>query len=372
VAGRRKSRHFSEKPRVDTSAYILITKAMVPRELHLCVGRIDVAQQNKGRQRMVAKPKWAWMNGQFLPWDDCKLHIRTQVVMMGGSVFEGIRAYWNDEQTQLYIFKMREHFERLQQGCRVMHMRPIPITELEHVCVSLLRRNDFREDVHLVPVAYLGYGEGFLALTKTLDEGLFVSAIPRPAGKWLEVGKNVRVSSWRRISDSSMPPRIKASGNYQNGRLALLEAWQDGFDDTILLNERGTVAESAGSCVMMVRGGTVCTPPVTAGILESITRTTLIGLLEDYMDIRVIEREIDRTELYSADEMFLCGSGMEVVPVVSVDRLAVGDGRKGRITAAIQKIYFDIARGCNDTHANWRTPVYGGQDGTSLDADVVR
>jgi branched-chain amino acid aminotransferase len=309
---------------------------------------------------MVDAPKWAWMNGKFLPWSDCTLHIRTHAVMIGGSAFEGIRAYWNAEHEELYIFKMREHLERLQDSARLLRMRPIPVEELESVCISLLERNGIREDAHLVPVAYLGEGENFTALSKTRDEGLFVSAIPRPGGKWLEVGKNVRVSSWRRISDNSIPPRVKAAGNYLNSRFALQEAWQDGFDDTILLNDRGTVAESSGACLMMIREGQVCTPPVTAGILESITRTTLISLFSECLNKTVVEREIDRTELYYADEIFICGSGMEVVPIVSVDRFVVGGGKKGEITEAIQKIYFDIARAGNPTvHAEWRTPVYG-------------
>ena len=308
---------------------------------------------------MVDTPKWAWMNGKFLPWSDCTLHIRSQAIMIGGSVFEGIRAYWNAEHEELYIFKLREHMERLQDSARVLHMQPVPVEEFESVCISLLERNGFREDAHLVPVAYLGEGQNFTALSKTRDEGLFVSAIPRPGGKWLEVGKHVRISSWRRISDNSIPPRVKAAGNYLNSRFALQEAWQDGFDDTILLNDRGTVAESSGACLMMIRKGQVCTPPVTAGILESITRTTLISLFSEYLKRAVVEREIDRTELYYADEIFICGSGMEVVPIVSVDRLVVGNGKKGEITEAIQKIYFDIARGNNAAgHAEWRTPVY--------------
>ena len=298
------------------------------------------------------------MNGEYLPWNDCKLHIRTQVVMMGGSVFEGIRAYWNAEHNELYAFKVHEHLLRLRDSARAMRMKEFSIDVLGEVCLELLRKNEFREDVHIVPTAYLGAGEGFFALTKTREEGVFVSAIRRPGGKWLKDGKHVRVSSWRRISDACMPPRIKASGNYINSRLALLDAWQDGYDDAIILNERGTIAESAGSCLMMVRNGTVFTPPVTAGILESITRTTLMELFREKMGMTVIEREIDRSELHYAEEVFLCGSGMEVVPVVSVDRIAVGSGKIGAITESIQKIYFDIARASDTSHAEWRVPVY--------------
>lgn len=307
---------------------------------------------------MTPTPQYAWMNGEYLPWNDCNLHIRSQVVMMGGSVFEGIRAYWNDRHQELYAFKVREHLLRMKDSARAMRMKEFSVDTLEEVCVELLKRNQFREDVHIVPTAYLGVGEGYFALTKTRDEGLFVSAIPRPGGKWLKTGKNVRVSSWRRISDASMPPRIKASGNYVNSRLALLDAWQDGYDDAIILNDRGTVAESAGSCLMMVRNGTIFTPPVTAGILESITRTTLMELFRETLGITVIQREIDRSELYYAEEIFLCGSGMEVVPVVSVDRLTIGDGKIGKLTESIQKIYFDIARANDARHPEWRIPVY--------------
>jgi branched-chain amino acid aminotransferase len=314
----------------------------------------------------IATPQWAWINGEFKPWSECSLHIRTQAIMMGGSVFEGVRAYWNAKEEQLYVFKLREHIERLRDSSRIMHMQPVPVEELERVCVELLKRNEFRADSHLVPTAYLGYGDGFLSLSKTRDEGFFVSAVERPGGKALEVGKNVRISSWCRISDRSMPPRIKAAGNYQNSRLALLEAWQDGFDDAIILNEKGTVAESAGSCLMMIRKGQICTPPVTAGILESITRTTLITLFSECLGMTVIEREIDRTELYTAEEIFLCGSGMEVIPVESVDRISIADGKKGTITEAIQKAYFQIARGENPVHPEWRVPVYGGREGSEV------
>lgn len=301
------------------------------------------------------------MDGEYRPWDQCHVHIRTQVVMMGGSVFEGIRAYWNAEHEELYAFKVHEHMLRLRDSARALRMKAFDVEQMEEVCVELLRRNDFREDVHIVPTVYLGAGDGYFALTKTREEGMFVSAIPRPGGKWLKDGKNVRITSWRRISDNCMPPRIKASGNYINSRLALMDAWQDGYDDAIILNERGTIAESAGSCLMMVRNGTVFTPPVTAGILESITRSTLMQLFSEKLGMTVVEREIDRTELHYAQEVFLCGSGMEVVPVVSVDRIPVGDAKMGELTRTIQKIYFDIARGTDEVHAEWRTRVYDRQ-----------
>lgn len=307
----------------------------------------------------MEKPQWAWINGRFIPWDECTLHVRTQAVMFGGSVFEGVRAYWNADKEELYVFKLREHIDRLRASMKIMRMKTEIPGDFEAACVALLSRNEFREDVHLIPTAYLGFGEGYLSLSKTREEGLFVTAVARPTAKWLTEGKRVRISSWTRISDNSMPPRVKAAGNYQNSRLALLEAWQDGYDDAILLNAQGTVAEAAGACLMMVRRGQVSTPPVTAGILESITRSTLIELFKEKLGTTVVERDIDRTELYLAEEVFLCGSGMEVAPVVGIDRLAIGDGKIGPITASIQRAYFRIARAEEGGHADWRTPVYG-------------
>lgn len=303
-------------------------------------------------------PRWAWMNGAFIPFDECRLHVRTQAVALAASVFEGIRAYWNPEQEQLYTFELDRHIARLRESMKIMRMRTEVPADFAQTCLELLRRNDFREDVHYMPTAYLGVPEGNVAMGPTSDEGLFITAVARPPGKALDAGKSVCVSSWRRIGDSSVPPRVKAAGNYQNSRLALHSAWADGYDDAVMLNANGTVAEAAGSCLMMVRGGEVCTPPVTAGILESITRAALIRLFADKLGREVKQREIDRTELYIAEEVFLCGSGMEVVPVNSVDRLVVGSGRKGPVTAAIQETYFRVARGQDNAYPEWRTPVY--------------
>ena len=306
----------------------------------------------------TATPQWAWMNGVFIPFDECRLHVRTQAVALAASVFEGVRAYWNPEQEQLYTFELDRHIARLRESVKIMRMRTVIPVDFAETCVELLRRNGFREDVHYMPTAYLGIPEGNVAMGPTSDEGLFITAVARPPGKALESGKSVCVSSWRRISDASMPPRVKAAGNYQNSRLALHAAWADGYDDAVMLNANGTVAEAAGSCLMMVRNGQVCTPPVTAGILESITRAALICLFADKLGMAVQEREIDRTELYLAEEVFLCGSGMEVVPVIAVDRLTVGEGRKGPVTTAIQDAYFRVARGQDNAYPEWRTPVY--------------
>jgi len=314
--------------------------------------------RREGAMAGANTPEWAWIDGRFVPWEECRIHVRTSAVAVAATVFEGVRAYWNAAHEQLYAFELDRHLRRLRESMAIMRMRSSLPADFAETCLELLARNGFREDVHFVPSAYVGLPEGNMPMAPSAEEGLFVTAVARPPSKMLETGKSVCVSSWRRISDAVMPPRVKATGNYQNSRLALLDAQADGYDDAVLLNGNGTVAEAAGSCLMMVRRGEVCTPPVTAGILESITRAVLIELFEEKLGRRVIEREIDRTELYVAEEVFLCGSGQEVVPVVAVDRRRIGDGRKGPLTGAIQDAYFRVARGQDNTHPEWRTPVY--------------
>jgi branched-chain amino acid aminotransferase group I len=297
------------------------------------------------------------MDGEFVPYDECKLHVRTQAVMVAASVFEGIRAYWNGSTDRLFLFRTEEHLERLRDSMKIMRMTTALPANMASICAELLARDECAEDVHLMLTAYVGEGQNNVALGKGCSEGLFVTALARPRSPVLDKGLRVCVSSWRRISDTNSPPRVKAAGNYQNGRMALNEAWGNGYDNAILLNANGTVAEGPGACLMMVRRGEVCTPPITDGILESITRDTLITLFQEKFGRKVVERPIDRTELYSAQEIFLCGSGMEVAPIVEVDKIAVGDGRKGPLTEAIQTAYFDIATGRDTAHPEWRLEV---------------
>ena len=198
---------------------------------------------------------------------------------------------------------------------------PFTLREIGQGALDLLRANEFRQDVHFVPVAFFGMGaHNFNTLGPTVDNGVYITAVPWSQPQALWDGVSACVASWRRISDDTVPPRLKAGANYQNSRLAQTEATVDGYDTAIILNQRGTVAEGTGACLMMVRDGKLVTPPVTAGILESITRTTLMELAARELGAEVVEREVDRTELYVADEVFMCGSGFEALPITSVDR----------------------------------------------------
>jgi len=306
-------------------------------------------------------PQYAWKDGKVIPWDECVLHGRTQSAFFGANVFEGIRAYWTDKDQELYLFRNREHQERLARSMKTVRMQvPFSLDEITQGYLDLLRTNNFKEDVHFVAVAYFGMGFDFDVMGPAEYSGVYVTAIAKPQLPALKKGVAVGTSSWRRISDDSIPPRVKSGANYQNSRLAQAEAKANGYDTAVLLNHRGTVAEGPGACLMMVRDGVLVTPPVTSGILESVTRATLLELAARELSLPVLEREIDRTELYAAEEAFFCGSGWEVMPITSVDRIPVGDGAVGSVTRRIQDVYFSAARGENPAYRHWLTPVWAG------------
>ena len=300
--------------------------------------------------------RYLYLNGKIVPYGEALIHVQSAAVKYGTSVFEGLRAYWNERQGELYVFRLKEHIDRLYGSLRLMRMdHGFTREELTSSILEVLRKNEYREDVHIRQTALL---EADGAMEATGPVGLAVDALPRKLST--KAGITACVSSWVRIADASMPPRIKCSANYQNGRLAVLEAKMNGYDGALLLNSRGKLAEAPGACCFIVRGGVPVTPPVTADILESVTRTTLLELFWKELGQTPVERDIDRTELYVADEAFLCGSGWEITPVLSVDKLALGDGtRPGPVTRAIQECYFAVVRGEKPAYRGWLTPVYG-------------
>jgi branched-chain amino acid aminotransferase len=302
-------------------------------------------------------PAYAWLNGRIVPFDECVVHVRTQGAFWGANVFEGLRGYWREEDQQLTVFRLDEHLQRLRRSMKSLHM-PVAHAdeEIKQACLELLRVNEFHQDVHLCVVAYFGMGLNFDPLGHTEDTGVHITSTRAPRSKGYEHGLAASISSWRRISDDSMPPRIKAGANYHNSRLAHHEAVRNGFDTTLLLNQRGNVSEAPGSCVVMVRDGMLVTPPGTSGVLEGITLATVAGLAGERFGIKLERREIDRTELYVADEVFVCGTLTEIQPVVSVDRLPIGDGVPGPLTRTLQQLYEAAVR-ADPAYAKWSTPV---------------
>jgi len=296
-----------------------------------------------------------WMNGKLVPPAEAVLPVNSAAVFYATNVFEGLRAYWNVDDEELYCFRLAEHFERFRESMKMMRFTiPYSDDQLYEAVRGVLTGNQVREDLHMHMVAYV-LGNG---LDATGPTGLYINPRRRPS---IDEGVGMRccVSSWARTSDNAIPIRLKSGSNYQNGRLATLQAVADGYDQPIFLNKDGHVAEGTGATFFMVRKGRLVTPPVTADILESITRTTLIDpVCPELLGMGVVEREIDRTELYVAEEAFFCGSGYEITPIVSIDRFPLGNGAVGPITRRLQRAYMDIVRGVDKRFAEWRTPTY--------------
>ena len=305
-------------------------------------------------------PSYAWKNGEIIPWENATVHVRTDAFMYGANVFEGIRAYASADKMQMFLFRNAEHMDRLFNcSMKILRMQMKWTAEdLTQATVNLLRANDFHEDVHIRPTVYFGSGESYAFEPEKIEVGCVITAVERRAKQTLWNGIHANVSSWRRIDDQSTPPRVKAGANYLNSRYAYMEAHVNGYDSAILLNERGKVAEGPGACLMMVRDGKVVTPAVTDGILESVTRATLIQLFREEMGMAVVEREIDRSELYVAQEVFFCGTGAEIQPVISIDRYPVGKAEPGPVVKGMQELFFGIARGQNPKYSRWLIPVY--------------
>jgi branched-chain amino acid aminotransferase len=305
---------------------------------------------------------FGWQNGAFVPADTVTLPLLAPGVTYAASVFEGIRAYTQGNGSGVALFRLDEHLDRLRRSCEVLGLDDVPDpAHMAKTVVELMERNTVAEDTYIRLQVYVdGDGE----MTARGPTGVAMLARPRPQlTARLETGIRCQVSSWRRIGDNASPPRVKAAANYLNGRLAGLQAKVDGYDTALLLTEDGQVAEAPGACVLLVRDRVLLAPPVTAGILESLTRDTVLRHARDMGFIaQVLERPVDRTELYAASEVMLVGTGMEVTPVVGIDRFAIGDGIRGPVTQQLQDLYFAAVRGTDPTPDGWLTHVPNTQE----------
>jgi len=310
---------------------------------------------------MAAHPKFVWFDGAVVPWDEARVHVSTATVLRGGNVFEGVRAYWNADERELYIFRNDDHMARLWNSAKIMRMM-VPWTkeQLTQAQLDVIRANAFEDTVWFRLSLYVGSGEESIWPPEQIPVGGFILPRLAPHSPGIAEGIDTCISSWTRIADTSVPPRVKAGANYHNSRLAVMEARTNGYaGQPILLNERGKVSEGPGACFCMVRDGVLVTAPVTANILESITRATVLELARDVLKLRIQEREIDRTELYVAEEAFFCGSGWEITPIRSVDRYPIGKGQPGPVTKRLQETYFSAAEGRLPQYRRWLMPVYG-------------
>ncbi len=299
--------------------------------------------------------EWCYHGGEMVKMGDVRLSPATHALNYGTGVFEGIRAYWNESRGTLQVLKLREHYERFEKSCRMLRIElPNTVDELCDITLEILKKNAPRQDTYIRPLAYksaTSVGVNLLGESQ-------LSVFTVPMGNYVELtGLRACVSSWRRTADNAIPARAKCTGSYVNTALAVDEAHRAGYDDAIFLTQDGQVSEASAANIFLVRKGGIVTPPVTADILEGITRDAIMELADKELGISVVERDVDRTELYAADEVFFSGTGFQIAPVVEVDGRPIGTGQMGPVAERLQSLYFDAARGDNEDYADWTIPV---------------
>ena len=302
--------------------------------------------------------RYAFFKGKIVPIEEAKVSIMTHAFNYGTGAFEGIRGYWNDKESQLYVFRMPEHYDRLHQSCRILKIELRYSTEeLCDITYDLLRKNSFKEDTYIRPLAFKA-SEGIGVKLHGLDDDYCLFAVP--FGRYIEKEEGARaaVSSWRRIDDNAAPARAKCTGIYVNSALSKTEVVERGFDEAIVLTQDGHVSEGSAENIFLVRDGRLVTPAPFENILEGITRKTIMEIAWSELGIETVERQIDRSELYIADEIFFCGTGVQVAAVIEVDGRPVGDGKIGPVGKKLRDLYFDVARGMVDKYKHWCAPVY--------------
>lgn len=301
--------------------------------------------------------RFIWYKGEILNVNDAKINILAPTAQFGLNVFEGIPCYWNSDDNQLYAFRLGDHYDRLLNSAKLLQINcPYSKDELKQAFVDVIKANEYDENISVRQTLFV---DGFGSWSSEEPVDMFIAPIPKgkTSSEYNKKGLNCCISSWQRISDSVLSPRIKCGANYMNSRVGQREALRNGYDTCIFLNNNGKIAEGPGSCFFLVSKGGLITPRLTDSVLESITRDTIIKLAEEN-GIPVVERTIDRTELYTCDEAFLCGSAMEITPVLSIDKYPVGNGETGSVTNTLHKLYLDAAQGKNEKHKDWVTPIY--------------
>lgn len=305
------------------------------------------------------KSDYIWMDGDIVKWNEAKIHVKTHALHYGTGVFEGLRGYaFNDN---VHIFRLEDHLNRLYYSAKIYRMS-IPYTQQEfaRAIKDIIKANNIRENCYIRPIVYRGYGPlGLNPLKSPVNAAIYAIPFKEYLGEGvLEKGISCLVSSWERISPRALPPEAKACGNYLNSVLARLEAVERGYTEAIMLDHRGFISEGTGENIFIVRKGEVYTPPLYASILEGVTRDSILHLFKNELKIDVNITDLTRSELYKADEVFICGTAGEVTPVVKIDSTIIGDGVPGEITRKIQKTYLDAVYGRNKKYFHWLTPVY--------------
>ncbi|GAC1299653.1 MAG: branched-chain amino acid transaminase [Vulcanimicrobiaceae bacterium] len=299
--------------------------------------------------------------GEFKNYDDARVGLLTHGLNYGTGCFEGIRAYWNADDRELYLLQLREHYERLHLSARLLLMElPHSIDELVDITVELCKRNGFEENVYIRPLLYKSAEDVGVRLAGVPD-AFAIAALPFNKYFDAEAGLRACVSSWRRIDDTMAPARAKITGAYINSALAKSEAQMNGFDEAILLSNDGHVAEGSAANLFLVRRGVLFTPDPTQNVLEGITRRTVLAMAQNDLGLNVVERALDRSELYAADELFLSGSAVGISYIKSVDHRVVGDGTMGPVTRELSNIFNDMTYGRVPAYRSFLTTTYAGR-----------
>lgn len=309
---------------------------------------------------IVEFPKYIWMDGEFVDWNNAKIHVTSQAVLYGLSVFEGIRFYKSiDDETN--IFRLNSHLDRLYQSANIYQIEiPLKKDIIIKACKEIIKKNDIGEG-HIRIVVYRGHFSDRVAfgLKVRPPVGCFMIALPLKrylGSEALEKGIRCNISSWERINPRSLPSHAKMVGNYLNSSLARMEAVDNGFDEAIFLDHRGFISEGTGENIFCIKNGLILTPPLHASILDGITRDTVITICKE-SKYKIFERDITRAQLYSMDEVFLCGSASEITPVTEIDHRTIGTGKMGTMTKDIQKKYFDVVTGKVKNFNDWLITV---------------
>ncbi len=302
-------------------------------------------------------PKNAYFQGQIVPYSEAKVGVATHALNYGTAVFGGLRGYWNEEKQRLFVFRPLDHFRRFLNSCRIMCMEfdatPESLTELT---LELLRRDAYQQDIYIRPLAYKAE-EGIGVRLHDLKEDLTIFALPFGQYVKNDTCAHVTISSWRRIDDNMIPARGKISGAYASSALIKTEAARAGFDEALVLNQEGHLTEGSAMNIFMLRDGILVTPPITDNILEGITRRSVIELARNELGLTVVERPIDRSEVYICEELFLTGTAAQVTVVTRVDYRPVGKGVMGPVGEQLRKLFLEVARGNNLKYAAWNVAV---------------
>ncbi|HUV45812.1 MAG TPA: branched-chain amino acid transaminase [Dehalococcoidia bacterium] len=300
-------------------------------------------------------PPYAFFQKQFMPLAEAKIGILTHALHYGTACFDGIRGNWDSEQERFCLFRVKDHYKRLLNGCRILKISlPYSTDELCQLTTELVRKSGYHEDVYIRPLAYKS-SETVGVRLHDLEDDFFIIVTTLPP--YLGIGEGVRccTSSWRRVDDTMIPARGKICGIYVNSALAKTEAWENGFSEAILLTHDGHVSEGSGENIFLVSNGKLVTPPSSDNILMGITRDTVIKLAKNELGLDTIERSVDKSELYIADECFFTGTAAHIAPIVEIDHRPVATGKIGKITSALQKLFAEVILGRNTKYLDWYT-----------------